>query len=372
MTGADFAVTKADPTEALAFWESRKPAGPLLTPRLDLSARGVQPLVDWGIGDLAAIGGKASQLAELGKVVYCNGAVSIPVNAFAIPVVHSVEHLEASGARALLDELQQDTAFLADPTVREQGLARVRSLIEAYPVEPNLLAEVTASLQARWPGEPLRFRSSSNAEDLPSFNGAGLYTSVGLDADEVPKKVAGAIRTVWASLWNRRAFDERAYYNVDQMSVAMGVLVHQGFHSERANGVAISRDALDPTRADLFYINAQVGEALVTNPAPGVASEEFTYSLTYYPPRVSYKQSSFSPDHPVLSDDEAQFLSCNLNAIHQHFRTADRSSATNPWFAMDIEWKLVGENRALVIKQARPYSFGRDVPTGLVRLLAGC
>ena len=122
------------------------------------------------------------------------------MNAFAIPVVHSVEHLEASGARALLDELQQDTAFLADPTVREQGLARVRSLIEAYPVEPKLPAEVTASLQARWPGEPLRFRSSSNAKDLPSFNGAGLYTSVGLDSDEVPKKVAGAIRTVWRPL----------------------------------------------------------------------------------------------------------------------------------------------------------------------------
>jgi hypothetical protein len=31
---------------------------------------------------------------------------------------------------------------------------------------------------------------------------------------------------------------------------------------------------------------------------------------------------------------------------------------------MDIEWKLVGPERQLVIKQARPFSFGRaDVPT---------
>jgi len=42
---------------------------------------------------------------------------------------------------------------------------------------------------------------------------------------------------------------QRGHYDVDD----------EGFHSERANGVAISRDALDPTRADLFYINAQVG-----------------------------------------------------------------------------------------------------------------
>ena len=106
------------------------------------------------------------------------------------------------------------------------------------------------------------------------------------------------------------------------------------------------------------------GKGWLTNPAPGVASEEFTCSLTYYPPRVSYRQSSFSPDHPVLSDGEAQFLSCNLNAIHQHFLPLIDPQRANPWFAMDIEWKLVGENRALVIKQARPYSFGRDVPTG--------
>ena len=30
----------------------------------------------------------------------------------------------------------------------------------------------------------------------------------------------------------------------------------------------------------------------------------------------------------------------------------------NRWFAMDIELKLVGLQRDLMVKQARPYSFG--------------
>jgi hypothetical protein len=37
---------------------------------------------------------------------------------------------------------------------------------------------------------------------------------------------------------------------------------------------------------------------------------------------------------------------------------------SNPWFAVDIEFKLMGAERALVIKQARPYSFGREAPLG--------
>jgi hypothetical protein len=32
---------------------------------------------------------------------------------------------------------------------------------------------------------------------------------------------------------------------------------------------------------------------------------------------------------------------------------------TNRWFAMDVEFKLIESNRRLIIKQARPYSFGQ-------------
>jgi len=144
----------------------------------------------------------------------------------------------------------------------------------------------------------------------------------------------------------------------------MAVLVHPAYKSERANGVAISRDALQPTRADRYYFNAQVGEALVTNPAPGIESDELTYEL-YRSPRVVYHgHSTFTPDAPVLSEAEAGFLTCNLYQIHQYFRPILDPYQENAWFAMDIEWKLMGEGRTLAIKQARSYSFGDETPTG--------
>jgi len=277
--------------------------------------------------------------------------------------VHSLEHFAESGARALLQEFTKDPEFLVDPARRAAGLAQVRSAISEHPLDPALHAELVAAIHARWPGSPLRFRSSSNVEDLAGFNGAGLYSSLGVEPEDVESGVDDAVRAVWASLWNDRAFAERAYYNVDQSQVAMAVLVHPGFHSERANGVAISRDILEPEHGDRFYVNAQVGEALVTNPAPGVASDEFTYD----PGRMQleyHEYSSLSPEGRVMSRAETAFLACNLGAIHQHFRPLLDAEQKNPWFAMDIEFKLMGEERGLLIKQARAYSFGQEAPTG--------
>jgi hypothetical protein len=361
--GTDFTLAPADPDEALAFWEERKPDGPPQEPRLDLDTRGVVPLEDRGLRHIPTIGGKAAQVAELLHVSFCSGPVSVPNRPFVIPMVHSIEHYEASGARALLDELAQSSSFLADPLVRDRGLAQVRARVMAHPMDRSLLREVEEAIGERWVGEPVRFRSSSNTEDLPGFSGAGLYTSEGVDADEIDTGVEDAIKTVWASLWERRGFDEREYYNVDQHAVAMAVLVHPAYHSERVNGVAISRDALEPTRGDRYYVNAQIGEALVTNPAPGIESDELTFD-PYRPPYAMYhSHSTFSPETPVMTQTELAFLSCNLVALNQYFRPRLDPEQKNPWFAIDIEFKLMGPARELVIKQSRSYSFGEEAPT---------
>src|SRR5262249_223684 len=153
--------------------------------------------------------------------------------------------------------------------------------------------------------ERVRFRSSSNTEDLPSFNGAGLYTSVSAELDDPERKVEDAMRIVWASLWNTRAYDERRYANIDDEKIAMGVLVHPASLSEEANGVAVSRNILDRNRGDMYYINVQAGEASVTNPAPGIATDQLTYSWNYMP-QITY--SSASTVLPALRDPGAHVL----------------------------------------------------------------
>ena len=112
----------------------------------------------------------------------------------------------------------------------------------------------------------VRFRSSTNVEDLAEFSGAGLYTSAAATPSEGASALADALRTVWASAWNNQAFIERDFYRVDHRELNMGVLIHPAFEDELANGVAITTNAFDEDRP-AFFINSQVGEVSVTNPS---------------------------------------------------------------------------------------------------------
>ncbi len=376
VTASGFEIRAADNDEAQAFWESMRPTGPRIAPRLDRSVRGVQMLSQHNLSSLPALGAKAAQLAELAKVLgyrlrykndagevvsdtNCTGLVPTPPNAFAIPIVHSIEHMRQSGALTIF-EREQDA--LRDPTRRTGVLDRMRAAILSHPVDPVLLAQVHAHIDTHFGDARVRMRSSSNTEDLPEFNGAGLYTSLSVAIGDPERPIEGGMRTVWSSLWTRRAYDERELGNIDQSKVAIAILVHEAFPSERANGVGISRNIIDPLRGDERYFNFQVGEAAVTNPAPGVTTEQLIHT-PWAPGRegvaeLTYRGHSSLTDGPVMSIEEVRQVSCVLRAIHNHFRKILDPQFENPWFAMDIEMKLLGPERELMVKQARPYSFG--------------
>ncbi|XXX77395.1 PEP/pyruvate-binding domain-containing protein [Sorangium sp. So ce134] len=368
----EFDIREATAQEADAYWEARKPKGERLAPALDVSVRGIVPLDAADYSMSASIGSKAAGMAELYRVSgvgpYCPTALVplfVPPAAFAIPFAHYMDHFEASGAAELLAELEQDPEFRADPHAHAEGLAEVRARMMKHPVDAALLSEVKAAVKGRFGGERVRLRSSSNTEDLATFNGAGLHTSTSGDLDAESSSIEDALRTVWSSLWNTRAYDEREFGHVEQARAAMAVLVHQAWQSERAQGVAISRNALDATRDSQYYINAQIGEASVTNPAPGVTSDEIVYTP---PPRTIkaeyHARSSLSRGRDVLSFPEVQRLGCVLGAIHDHYRPLVDPQGENRLYAMQIEWKLIGPERRLLVKQARPYSFGTLVAPG--------
>jgi phosphoenolpyruvate synthase/pyruvate phosphate dikinase len=331
----------------------------------------VVPLDSVDYSAISSVGSKAAGIAELYRVsevgTYCDPSsvpLFVPPDAFAVPFAHYVDHFKASGAEDLLAALEQDPQFRADPATHADGLAQLRNLILSHPVDPELLSQVRGEVQARFGTDKVRFRSSSNTEDLPTFNGAGLHTSTSADVAGSSSTVEDALRTVWASLWNTRAYDERDFGHVDQSQAAMGVLVHHQW-KEEAQGVAISRNALHATRDSQYYINAQVGEASVTNPAPGVTSDEIVYTPPPRQPKADYQaRSSLSRGHDVLSFAEIQKLGCALESIHLHFQPIVDPKQMNRLYAMQIEWKLIGPARQLLVKQARPYNFGNlDAPT---------
>lgn len=372
VTPTELLVREATPKEVREFWESRESLEPPASPRLDTSVRGVQPLEQHSLASLPVIGAKAAQMSELKRInVRRTGCEDTPPfvtpeAAFAIPVVHYLEHFEKSGAKELLQELREDPDFESDPAAQADGLTRVQQSIREYPVDSELLDEVTAATSERFGNKRVRFRSSSNTEDLPTFNGAGLYTSISAELDQEDRRVDDAIRTVWASLWNPRAYDERRYSNIDDENIAMGVLVHLAELSEEANGVAVSRNVLEPNRGDIYYINVQAGEASVTNPAPGITTDQLIYRWPPRTPNIEYNSNSsvlgalLDPPAHVMTEQEVRNLSCALAAVHDWFRPKLDPNSENRWFAMETEFKLLDGDRQLLLKQARPHSFGAE------------
>jgi hypothetical protein len=362
-----FSLRAATAAEAQAFWDMRRPPGPRVAPRLDTNLRGLQELAGRGLDDLPSVGAKAAQLAELMRIESadpaCAGLIPTPPIALAIPVVHSLDHAAASGASALLAGHRARPEFAADPRVRAQALAEVRAAILAHPVDGTLLAQIESRARALFGTRRFRLRSSSNAEDLPGFSGAGLYQSVSVALGDPERPLEDGIRQVWASLWLPRAFDERELANIDHERVAMGILINEAYPGvERANGVAVSRDVKNPLRGDTHYLSAQLGEASVTNPAPGVVSESLTYTW-WLPAPIERLSASSLQSTPVLAPAEIERISCLMRAVHQHFQGRLDPERRNRWFTMESEFKLVGQGRMLILKQARPYVFGAlDVP----------
>jgi len=200
----------------------------------------------------------------------------------------------------------------------------------------------------------IRCRSSTNNEDLPGFNGAGLYTSKTQHPDE--GHISKSIKQVYASLWNLRAFDEREFYKINHFKTAMGVLCHQNHTNEEANGVGVSTDPMYQTKNTFFYLNTQVGEDLVTNPDSLSIPEEILLD------KISFSEDDYiilnysnfyTNDSLIMKEVYLDQMRAYLTIIHNKFEVLYKAN-NNETFAMEIEYKITSNNQ-LTIKQARPW-----------------
>ncbi|HOD07629.1 hypothetical protein KBA39_02045 [Myxococcota bacterium] len=194
-------------------------------------------------------------------------------------------YLQAAGgtdsARNWLDALR--TVHSGDPIGRAIDAGGIRAMMMAAPMDPGYVSRVTTALSKRFsflsPAQGLRFRSSSSAEDVEGFNGAGLYEShTGyLNPELQPpqrqtKTVADAIRRVWASYWLYGAVEERELAGIDHLAANMGILVHPVFDDdhEAANGVLTLEVVRHPDGDKVtMTVNMQYGALSVTNPPAG-------------------------------------------------------------------------------------------------------
>lgn len=368
-----FHLWPADLAQAQRFWESRRPRK-VQRLKMDITTSALQPMDRLGLQSVRMVGGKASNFAVLQRLaVASKGKWRVPEGGFAIPFYWYWQHFEASGARSLAQSLLAQPATLADARLLRERLQEIQAAMTAHPVSPDLLHLVEAQVRATSPTLRMRFRSSTNAEDIEGFNGAGLYDSKTGIVGDTTRPIAEAIREVWASLWNFRAFQEREYYRIDHMRCAMGLLVHRSFPDEEANGVAITKNLYRPDYFG-FVVNVQAGEVSVVSPPPGVECDQLIcYSdsdLDFYKKKriVEYlTYSNLTQGKPVLTEDEVVLLTEQLAEIKRYYYqlrqglyapSGDGEEAMNAYnrFGLDLEFKLDGPGRVLYIKQVRPYS----------------
>lgn len=364
----DWSIREVTEEEADAWWEEFKP-DPLEVTPMDLSVTELVNDVDildleaYSLADaitaaVPAFGGKATHYGGLALI----GEDAPHPDAYVIPVYYYHQHMEQAGLWPVAEAMLEDPDFVEDATARREMLEALQQQIVDFEIDKDFMALLEAKLEADYPGIRMRFRSSTNAEDLNGFNGAGLYDSESAELGSSSDPVDVAIKTVWASLWSYRAYEEREYYSIPHLDIGMAVLSHHSFPDEEANGVAITANIYDTTGMEpAFYINVQLGEESVVQPEAGVTSDIFLY---YYDmpgqPIVYLDHSSLVQDgETVLSNAQVYELGTGLSAIHSYFYEVYGSE---DFYGMDVEFKFDDDwdddetdEPQLWIKQARPY-----------------
>ena len=325
-----------DEAEGWIVEHSRPPR--VRVPRLDTRTTKLTWLKDIRATQTGTFGAKA---ANLGEVAHAQlPGVNVPAG-FAIPMHYYARHAPR----------------LPEP-LTEADLPALRRQIVERPLDPILLAHVMTLIRGAGPDKGWFVRSSTNAEDLEGFNGAGLYDTVpNVKADE--EAIAKAIKTVWASVWNRRAFREREHFGIDHRFVHAAVLVQVGVNATAA-GVLVTRDLYDRDSKYVYTINAKWGlgiRVVQGRKIPEIVLFDYAQLTTRVLSRSDEKtQLVFdekggvkevpiaNPGEPVLSDTRAHELVLVVRSLVPLFEW------TQP---LDVEWLFEGETVHIV--QVRPY-----------------
>jgi hypothetical protein len=298
-----------------------------------------------------------TKTSNLGEIVTANlDNVRVPPG-FGVPFFYYVQHITQNGLDKKIGAMLANPKFSTDAPWRKAALEELRAAIAAAPIDAETLDMIYKRVRIKLGGRGVFVRSSSNSEDLPGFNGAGLYDSAG---NVVGKQALGAaLKKVWASLWNLRAVEERAAFGVDHRQAFMAVLIQVGVNATAA-GVLVTKNLWDPGDDHSFTINSKwgLGERVVQG-------QKLPEQIIFDPTNDGTKIISRADDPVMLVfDDTGGMKELPVPAGAGVILTEERAKKLStmvqklmPVFThgqpLDVEWVLEGEDVWIV--QARPY-----------------
>jgi Pyruvate phosphate dikinase, AMP/ATP-binding domain len=351
--GTSHILRPATDAEIKAEKEKRAAVPKVTIPKVDLAVDELRTLERMRAKDEVVYGPKAANLGEIIHAKLEN--MKVPPG-FGIPFKFYKEHLEAAGLDKTIAAMLKDPAVQKDANLRKTKLEELRKAIEAAPISKDLRAKIETGLKNLGEiSQGVFVRSSTNAEDLDNFSGAGLHDTKpnvkGLDA------VCDALKYVWASTWTLRAYDARAFAGIDQLTVYGSALVQVGVAATAA-GVVATVHPTDPDDEKYYTVNAKSGlgmavvdgrkvpESLIVswyNRSVRVMSRSDEPTLVVFDENGGIREiPNPNKGKPVLTDKMAVQLVMVAKALTGVFKNRK----------IDIEWVYVGDQ--LYIVQTRP------------------
>jgi len=185
-------------------------------------------------------------------------------------------------------------------------LASMRENIESLVIPETLLRDIRNQIRSQIPEGLVFLRSSSNAEDLDGYSGAGLYESIGaVDPDNLPK-LGEFIKQIWASVWKDRTYGDRKGHVVNYQDVFMSVLVHEMVDAQYSYLIHTINPANNNPNEMVLEIVQGLGEGLVSGVYSGTPHRFIYNRLTGEIRRDAYSSKDYQL---VLRDGELKKIS---------------------------------------------------------------
>ncbi len=342
----------ATDAERLAFEQQAVETRSVTLPQANLTDTHLQSLSTIKARDVLIYGTKTANLGEIASAK--QSLVNVPTG-FGVPFYYYAEHIRQNHLQANIDAVLDDARFTTDAAWRREQLETLRKAITDAPMNADHFAAIEKQWQSQLGGKGAFVRSSTNAEDLKGFNGAGLYDTVPNVATR--SALDAAIKKVWASVWNERAVTERQFAGINQRAVYPAVMIQTGVNATAA-GVLLTTDIWGHN-PNTYTINAKWGLGIrvvegtkipeqilydSANHGTRIISRSSETTMLVFDPKNGVKEVPTSKGDTILTEARAKRLGDAVGQIIPLFSQEQ---------ALDIEWVLEGET--IWIVQARPY-----------------
>ncbi len=359
-----FTLRPAELKETADYGRRMAERSDLITPRADLEYQKLTDLTEQRCADALRFGAKAANLGEVIHAMRAGMVTGIIVPpGFSIPFFYYDQFIKENSLDDAVTEMLGNDRFNHNPAYRKKRLAELREKMQQGRVNPAFERAVIAKARAMFGSKGVFARSSTNAEDLPDFSGAGLYTSVPNVRGEAA--LIEAIKTVWASLWNYEAYEARESGGLNHAAVYASVLIQEGMNADAA-GVLITTNIFDNEDRGAVYINAKRGlgirvvegrrvpEQVIYHLRPRaragsvrVLTRSGDDTMLTFDERGGVREVKIETERAVLTDAMVRRLARAARQIKRVFKGRDQ----------DIEWLTIGNE--LYIVQSRPYLRGQ-------------